>query len=133
MVGPESHPGATLGHVGALRTGSKTAVCSPVPDELTVSATVATWLSEPEVPVPVPLVVPVVAVPEAVRVNVELVVLLLGGVAGVVEKPALTPLGKPVAESAVAALKPFKLVMAIVLVPFAPWVTVNEEGRAPIV
>jgi hypothetical protein len=94
---------------------------------------VAMWLSEPDAPVTVTLVVPAAAVAEAVRVNVELALLLLGGVTGVVEKPAVTPLGNPDAESAVAALNPFKLVTVTELVPLAPCVMVNEEGKAPIV
>ena len=91
------------------------------------------WLSKPDAPVTVTLVVPVAAVAEAVRVNVELTLLLLGGVTGVVEKPAVTPLGRPEAESAVAALKPFKLVTVMELVPFVLCVMVNAEGRALIV
>ena len=133
MVGPESQPGLTLAHVGALRTGSKTAVCNPTPDEFIVRPMVAMWLSKPDAPVTVTLVVPVAAVAEAVRVKVELALLLLGGVTGVVEKPAVTPLGRPEAESAVAALKPFKLVTVMELVPFVPCVMVNAEGRALIV
>jgi len=94
---------------------------------------VAMWLSKPDAPVTVTLVVPVAAVAEAVRVKVELTLLLLGGVTGVVEKPAVTPLGKPVALSVVAELKPFRLVTVMVLVPFPPCVTVTDEGDAPMV
>ena len=113
---------------------SKTAVCSPPPpDAFTVSAIVVLWLSEPDVPVTVTLVVPVVAVPEAVSVSVEVTLLFAGGVTGLGENAAVTPLGKPEALSVVAELKPFKLVMVMVLVPFPPCVIVREEGDAPIV
>src|SRR5258708_25685127 len=86
IVGPESQTGPTVAHVGALRTGSKTDVCSPAPDEFIVRRMVAMWLSNPDVPVTVTLVVPVAAVGKAVKVNVELAVPLPGGVTGVVEK-----------------------------------------------
>ena len=69
--GPESHPEPTFAHFGDLSVASKTAVCNPPPpDEFTVREIVVLWLSEPEVPVIVTLVVPVVAVPEAVKVRV---------------------------------------------------------------
>ncbi len=81
---------------------------------------VVEWASEPEVPVTVIVVVPVVAVPEAVRVNVDVVLLFAGGVTGFGENTAVTPLGKPEALSVVAELKLFTLVMVIVLVPLVP-------------
>src|ERR1700704_1899083 len=77
--------------------------------------------------------VPVVAVPEAVSVSVELALLLAGGVTGLGENAAVTPLGKLEALSVVAELKPFRLVMVMVLVPFPPCVTVTDEGDAPMV
>ena len=91
------------------------------------------WLSEPEVPVTVTLVVPVVAVPDALKVRVEVTLPLAGGVTGLGENAAVTPLGNPEALSVVAALKPLRLLMVIVLVPFPPCVMVSEEGDAPIV
>ena len=91
------------------------------------------WLSEPDVPVTVTLVVPVVAVPDAVKVRVEVTLPLAGGVTGLGENAAVTPLGRPEALSVVAALKPFRLLMVMVLVPFPPWVMVSEEGEAPMV
>ena len=63
---------------------------------------------------------PVVAVEDAVSVNVEVALPLAGGVTGFVENEAVTPLGKPEALSVVAALKPFKLVIVMVLVPLPP-------------
>ena len=78
------------------------------------------WLSEPEVPVTVTVAVPRVAVAVAVSVSVEVTLLLAGGVTGLGENTAVTPLGKPVALSVVAELKLFWLVMVIVLVPLLP-------------
>jgi len=87
------------------------------------------WCSEPEVPVTVTVAVPMVAVGEAVSVRVEVALPFAGGVTGLVENVAVTPLGKPVALSVVAELKLFWLVMVIVLVPLLPWVTVREGAR----
>ena len=77
-------------------------------------------MSDPEVPVTVTVAEPVVAVAEAVNVSVELMLPLAGGVTGLVEKAAVTPLGKPVALSVVAELKLPWLVMVIVLLPLPP-------------
>ena len=90
-------------------------------------------MSEPEVPVTVTVAVPVVAVAEAVSVRVEFTLPFAGGVTGLSENAAVTPLGKPVALSVVAELKLFWLVMVIVLVPLVPWVMVREEGDALMV
>ena len=62
-------------------------------------------MSEPDVPVTVTVAAPIVAVAEAVNVSVELMLPLAGGVTGLVEKAAVTPVGKPVALSVVAELK----------------------------
>jgi hypothetical protein len=88
---------------------------------------------EPEVPVIVTVAAPTVAVEEAVSVRVEVALPFAGGVTGLVENAAVTPVGKPVAVSVVAELKPPVLVMVIVLVPLAPWVTVTEVGEAAMV
>jgi hypothetical protein len=77
-------------------------------------------VSEPEVPVIVTVAAPVAAVAEAVSVRVEVTLPFAGGVTGLVENAAVTPLGKPLALSVVAELKLFWLVMVIVLVPLAP-------------
>ncbi len=111
---------------------SKTAVCNPT-DEFTVSEIVVLCESDPDVPVTVTVAVPVVAVAEAVSVSVELALPLAGGVTGLVENAAVTPLGNPEALSVVAELKLFWLVMVTVLVPLPPCVTTTEEGEAPIV
>jgi hypothetical protein len=70
--------------------------------------------------VTVTVAVPTVALAEAVSVRVEVALPFAGGVTGLVEKVAVTPLGNPVALSVVAELKLFWLVMVIVLVPLAP-------------
>src|SRR5271157_5859804 len=91
------------------------------------------WLSEPDVPVTVTVAVPVVAVAEAVSVNTDVAVPFAGGVTGLVEHAAVTPVGRPVALSVVAELKLFWLVMVIVLVPLLPCITVREAGEALMV
>ena len=90
-------------------------------------------VSAPEVPVTVTVALPVVAVPEAVSVRVDVALPFAGGVTGLVENAAVTPPGKPEALSVVAELKLFKLVMVMVLVPLEPWAMVREEGEAPMV
>jgi len=105
-----------------------------VPEEaFTVSAMVALCVVEPEVPVIVTVAAPTVAVEEAVSVSVEVTLPLAGGVTGLVENAAVTPLGNPVALNVVAESNPPVLVMVIVLVPLAPWVTVTEVGDAAMV
>jgi len=130
--GPESHDVPTVEHSGAFSVELYTAVCAP-DDELTVKAMVALWVSVPEVPVTVTVAVPTVAVAEAVSVSVEVALLFAGGVTGLVENAAVTPLGKPVAVSVVAELKLSTLVIVMVLVPLVPCVTVREAGDAPMV
>src|ERR1700674_3505308 len=98
----------------------------------TVSAMVVLCVVDPDTPVMVTVAAPVVAEEEAVSVSVELAVPFAGGVTGLVENAAVTPLGKPVALSVVAELNPFRLVIVIVLVPFEPCVMVRELGAAAI-
>ena len=76
-------------------------------DALTVREIVVLWVVEPEVPVIVTVAVPTVALEDAVSVRVEVALPLAGGVTGLVENAAVTPLGRPVALSVVAELKPF--------------------------
>src|SRR5437773_12572171 len=94
---------------------------------------VVVWVVDPEVPVIVTAAAPVVALEEAVSVSVDVVLPFAGGVTGLVENAAVTPLGSPVALSVVAELKLFWLVIVIVLVPLPPCVTVTDDGDAPIV
>jgi hypothetical protein len=99
---------------------------------LTVRLIVVVCVVDPDVPVIVTVAVPVVAVADAVSVNVEVALPLAGGVTGFGENVAVTPLGSPDALIVVAELKPFRLVMVIVLVPLDPWFTLTELGDAPI-
>jgi len=85
---------------------------------------------EPETPVIVSAAVPVVAEEDAVSVRVEVVPPFPGGVTGLVENVAVTPLGNPVALSVVAKLKLPVLFMVIVLAPLLPCVMVREVGDA---
>lgn len=75
---------------------------------------------DPEVPVIVTVAVPTVALEEAVSVSVELALPFAGGVTGLVENAAVTPLGRPDALNVVAELKPPVLVTVIVLLPLLP-------------
>jgi len=99
----------------------------------TVNAIVAVCVVDPETPEIVTVAVPVVAVPDAVSVRVDVAVPFAGGVTGLVENAAVTPLGNPVALNVVAELNPFRLVIVIVLVPFDPCVMDRELGEAPMV
>jgi len=99
----------------------------------TVKLMVALWLSDPEVPLTVTLAVPMVALPEAVSVRVEVALPFAAGVTGFFENFAVTPLGKPVALSVVAELKLFWLVMVMVLFPLLSRSMVREVGEAPMV
>lgn len=65
----------------------------------------------PDVPVMVTMTLPVTAVAPAVKVSVLVPVVLAG------LKDAVTPLGKPEADSATVPLKPFSGVIAMVLKP----------------
>ena len=106
------------------------AVSAPPPVVVTVNAIVVVWTSEPEVPVTVTLVVPVVAVAEAVKVKVEVALPFAGGVTGLVEKAAVTPLGSADRLSVVAELNPFTLVTVMVLLAVEPCVTLTAVGEA---
>jgi hypothetical protein len=77
--------------------------------------------------------VPTVALEEAVNVSVEVALPFAGGVTGFVENVAVTPEGRPLALSVVAELKPFWLVMVIVLVPLAPCAMLTDVGDAAMV
>jgi hypothetical protein len=76
-------------------------------EDPTVREILVLWLSVPETPVTVTVAVPSVAVAEAVNVSVEAVLPFAGGVTGLDENAAVTPLGKPVTLSVVAELKLF--------------------------
>jgi hypothetical protein len=90
----------------------------------TVSETEVVWLKVPDVPVMVTVEVPVVAV--ALAVNVTTLV----PVVGLVPKAAVTPEGRPEAESVTLPVKPPEGVSVMVLLPLLPWVTVTLVGEA---
>ena len=78
----------------------------------------------PELPVMVTLAVPVVAELPALRVRV------LPAVAGLGLKLAVTPLGKPEADSVTLPLNPFCGITVMLLEPLAPCVNVKLLGDA---
>jgi len=92
--------------------------------ELIVREMVVVWVSEPDVPVMVIVLVPVVAVLLAVNVNT------LVDVVGFVPKEAVTPLGRAEFESVTDPVKPFEGVTVIVLLPLVPCLTVRLLGEA---
>src|SRR5258707_11515455 len=89
--------------------------------------------SEPDVPVTVTVLVPVVAVEDAVKVKVDVALPFAGGVTGLVEKAAVTPLGRPDALSVVAELNPLRLGTVMVLVAVELRVTLTALGEAATV
>ena len=97
---------------------------------MTVNAMVVVCVSDPDVPVTVTVLVPVVAVDDAVKVRVEVALPLAGGVTGLVEKAAVTPLGSPDTLSVVAELNPFWLVTVTVLLALLPCCTLTVFGDA---
>ena len=101
---------------------------SGVAAALMVKATVVVCVTPPPVAVTVTLEVPVVAVLLAVNVSVELPLPGAAMEAGL--KLAVTPAGRPDAESDTAALKPPLTVVEMVLLPELPCVTERLVGEA---
>lgn len=91
---------------------------------LTVSETVVVCVNDPDVPVMVTVDVPVVAVALAVKVNT------LVPVVGLVPNDAVTPEGRPEADSVTEPVKPPEGVSLMVVLPLLPWVTVKLAGDA---
>ncbi len=89
-----------------------------------VSEMVVVWLSEPDVPVTVMVLVPVVAVLVAVKVRT------LVDVVGLVPNEAVTPLGRVEVESDTDPVKPPDGATVTVLAPLAPCFTVKLAGEA---
>jgi len=83
------------------------------------------WVRLPDVPVIVTVAGPTVAVLDAVRVSVLLVV----AVAGL--KDAVTPAGRPLAERETDPLKLLSGVTVMVLVPDAPGTTLTDVAVNP--
>ncbi len=94
--------------------GDALAVKFGVATAVTVSAIVVLAVSAPDVPLMVTVAVPVVAVELAVKLNT------LDPVVGLVPNDAVTPLGKPVADSVTLPENPPASITLIVLVPAAP-------------
>lgn len=92
--------------------------------ELMVREIVVVCVSEPDVPVTVMVLVPVVAVLLAVKVRT------LVDVVGLVPKLAVTPLGRAEFERVTDPVKPFDGVTVIVLLPLVPCLTVRLLGEA---
>ena len=83
------------------------------------------WVRLPEIPVTVTVAEPTVAVLDAVRVSVLVVVALAG------LKDAVTPAGRPLAERATNPLKLFSGVTVMLLVPLAPCTTLAAVADNP--
>src|SRR4051812_28344467 len=96
-----------------------------------VSPARGVWEEVPPVPVMVIVAVPTVAVGETVKVSVELPAPGAAIEAGL--KEAVTPAGRPEAESEMALLKPPETAVVIVEVPVPPCATETEVGEAEIV
>jgi hypothetical protein len=98
---------------------------------VTVRLTVVVWVVLPPVPVMVTVEVPRVAVEETVKVSVELPA--PGAAIDDGLKEAVTPAGRPEAESAMAELKPPETAVVTVELPEPPCAIETELGAAAIV
>lgn len=96
----------------------------PPPEAVTVRLIVVLWLNEPDTPVTVTVEVPVVAV--LLAVNVTPLVL----VAGFVPNAAVTPVGRPDADSVTLPVKPLVGMTVTVLEPVPPCTTLTLLGEA---
>jgi hypothetical protein len=85
-------------------------------------------LSDPEVPIRSMVVVPVGALRDALQVIVTVVLPLAGGVTGLAEAVADTPLGNSFTLKSTAELNPFTLVTVRVVDTLPLSSMVNEEG-----
>jgi hypothetical protein len=94
----------------------------------TVIVTGMLLLSDPEVPINSIVVVPVGARREALQVIVTVALPLAGGVTGLVEAVADTPLGNSFTLKSTAELNPFTLVTVRVVDTLPLSSIVNEEG-----
>src|SRR5437764_13826064 len=95
---------------------------------VTARATVAVWVVLPPVPVMVTVAVPRVAVELTVKVSVELPEPGAAIEAGL--KEAVTPAGRPEADSEMAELKPPETAVVIVEVPVPPCAMEAAVGAA---
>ena|SRR5712691_4110055 len=94
------------------------------PAELMVSDRVVVWVSDPDVPVTVIVLVPVLAVLLAVKVRT------LVDVVGLAPNEAVTPPGRAEVDSVTGPPKPPDGVAVIVLLPLVPCLTVKFAGEA---
>jgi hypothetical protein len=85
-------------------------------------------LSDPEVPINSMVVVPVGARLEALQVMVTVALPFAGGVTGLAEAVADTPLGNSLTLKSTAELNPFTLVTVSVVDTLPLSSTVNEAG-----
>lgn len=99
-----------------------------VPPEVIVSEMVVLWETPPPLALTVIVEVPAAAVLAAVKVSVELPE--PGAAIEVGLKAAVTPEGRPLAESDTAELKPPETVVEIVLEPLLPAATERLVGDA---
>lgn len=91
-------------------------------------ATGVSFVSDPEVPINSMVVVPVGARREALQVMVTFTLPFAGGVTGLAEAVADTPLGNSLTLSSTAELNPFTLVTVSVVDTLPLSSIVNEEG-----
>jgi hypothetical protein len=113
-------PVPPLSMVSAVGDAERLKLCA----RITVRLMVVVCVKLPDVPVTVTVTVPVAAVALAVKVNV------LVEVTGLGLKVAVTPVGKPEADTLTFPLKPFDGVIVIVLVPLLPCVMLSVLGLA---
>ena len=111
--------------------GETETVNVPATAAVTVSEIVAVWVNPPPVPVTVMVYVPVAVVEATARVAVD--VPEPGAAMDVGLKLTVTPVGWPLAVSAIAELKPPETAVVMVELPLLPCVTDTEVGEAAIV
>jgi len=100
----------------------------PLAAAVTVRDTVAVCVIPPPVPVMVMEDVPAAAVEATVNVNVD--VPEPGAAMDVGLKAAVTPVGRPEADSAIAELKPPETAVVMVDLPVLPCATETDVGEA---
>lgn len=100
----------------------------PAVAAVTVSETVAVCVMPPPVPVMVMVEVPAAAVEATVRVSVDEPDPGAAMDAGL--KLAVTPVGRPDADRAIAELNPPETAVVIDELPVLPWTTETEVGEA---
>ena len=120
MTAGVSVHGAVL--VPFSKPGSPMSCCAAA--ELIVSEMLVVCVNDPDVPVTVIVLVPVVAELLAVKVST------LVDVVGFVPNEAVTPLGRAEVDSVTDPVKPLEGVTVTVLLPLVPCFTVRLAGEA---